>query len=225
MSVSVYKKNYEYVSKLLDIEKQSPINIYSALSFISSVYYPDQTINRFYRKIDHEKEKIGSLLCDRKKIRNESLERMARKEVYEASAFTNIIGQGVAHEQDLSFRVFPFEIIETLKEIHCQLKRYDNFEIAITREVLPFIFLLTPPNTVLLDVRSNYEYQLLQGILIKDMRAYSVVKEEFDRIWSSQDTITSKEHILNLIDNSINDWVKGKSIDLSKWPSMLNTNR
>lgn len=225
MSVFVYKQNYEYVSKLLEIEKKSPKIIFSALSFISSVYFPEKTINKFYRKIDPEKEKIGSLLSDRKKIRNKSLRKMARKEIYEASAFTSIIEQGIAHEQDSSFRVFPFEIIDTLKEIQKQLQKYDAFEIAITREVLPFVFLLTPSNTVLLDVRSNYEYQQIQGILIRDKNTYSSFKDEFYRIWLSPNTINSKEYILNLIKDSINDWVSGSSIDLSKWPSMLNTNR
>jgi len=224
-TVRVYPSSEKYVDKLLNIENANPDRLYSALSFLSSLYFPDNTILKFYKKIDDSKLSIADVLLKRKRKRTENIFNLERKEIYEATAFTGIIEQGIVHNQDTSFRISPIEIISTLKEIILQLETCQKFEIAITREIMPFVYLLSPPITVLIDVRSNYEYQQIQGILIEDSSPYEMFYSDFQRIWASENTINSKDYIIQLIKDNILEWEFGRSINLDKWPKMIVNNR
>jgi hypothetical protein len=221
----VYKNSKEYVDKLLSIEEANSNCLFSALSFLSSLYFPDNTIRKFYNKIDNSKLSIADVLLERKRKRNKNIINLERKEIYEITAFTGIIEQGIVHGQDTSFRISPIEIVSTLREITQQLETCPNFEIAITREIMPFVYLLSPPKTVLIDVRSNYEYQQIQGILIEDSSPFETFYSEFQRIWASENTINSKDYIMQLIKDNILEWECGRSINLDKWPKMIVNDR
>lgn len=225
MSTIVYKDNIDYVLKLRDIEESNPEKLFSALSFISSTYFAENTIRKYYCKIDQLKAQIAEVLCERKRFRRDLNPSLRIKEIYEVNAFRSIIEQGIVHNQDKLFRISPGEIIYALKEIVTELNKRHTFQLAITKEVLPFIFLLCPPSSVLLDVRTNYEYQQIQGVFIDDLSTYNAFKDEFDRIWRGKNTISDKQTIINLIENSIQDWERGRTVDLSLWPEMIETDR
>jgi len=227
MTVKIFTDGLGYVKALYDIEEQAtkgPITFTS--SFLSSIYFPKHTIERFYSNSPTDEMESCETLVKRQQIVLDHLNKIPRKEIYEAEVFTKILSQGIVHEQEPSYRVCPSELRETLKNILQLLIKYPSFEIAITSEVLPMVFTLVPPSTVIIDIRINYTYQKIQGQLIEgDEAIFQVFTDEFSRLWESPRTISKKQSIIDLLTKSLDQWDKGENIDLSCWPTMKKTDR
>lgn len=146
MTITLINDNLIHARSLLSIEKESGL-ICVASSFISSIYFPPKALQRYFQTHRFGAE-ITEVLIERQKIACNRHPNQ-RREIYEATAFTNLISHGLVHTEEISYRSTPAEISHVLTRL---LDCINNsiVRIGVTREVLPLIYTLSPTNTILI---------------------------------------------------------------------------
>ncbi len=227
MSVTVYTDSTSFIQALYDLEfaeTKGPVRLVS--SYLSSVYFPPSFIERYYASSSTDPGDSAKVLIKRQKLALERLSTIPRREIYEAEAFTKLLSQGIVHEQETSFRIRPIDLQNTFNNLIHLLGTFPTYEIAITSQVIPMVYLLTPPDKILIDIRANYTYQKIQGQLIEgETDAYKGYADEFESLWNSPLTISAQDKVRSLLTKSINLWDRGENIDLAFWPTMQKTQR
>lgn len=226
MPIAVINNPADYVRALLEIERTTSGPLLFAASFVSSIYFPEPAIRRFYG--DHNADCAGAagMLIDRQRCAVSRRHSLPRRELYEAQAFTSLLTLGIVHEQETRFRATPTEIKAVLRNIIEWSQAVGHCEIGITTEVLPLVFTLASPDTILIDIRTNYLYQRIQGIELRgEGAAFDAFRTEFDRLWASAITNRSTPSLQTLIETSLKQWEMGHDINIAMWPEMRHTER
>ena len=221
----VIKTPAEYVDVLLTCEQCSAGPISFASSFVSSNYFSEEAIKRFYSTAAGNLADACNTLLQRRHVARLGATKVARREIYEAAAFTKLLTDGTVHTQDATYRNWPSEIESVLTEILRWSEELRTLRIAITTEVLPAVFAIYSPTVTVIDIRTNYLYQQIQGFEIQDAGATQIFQEEFERLWQDAVGVLSPDDVLSLLSDSLAQWRKGATIDLSRWPRMRYTDR
>jgi hypothetical protein len=117
--ISVLQNNIQYVAALCSAETQQLPNseVVTVSSFLSSVYFPDDTLRRFFVNAKDGLQ-IAAMLIERKNcVKNRILYSPLYKriEIYEVEAITRLIDQGRPHAQEREFHLLPTEIEDVLQ--------------------------------------------------------------------------------------------------------------
>lgn len=225
MSFTVIKTPVEYVRTLLEKEERSMGPLCFASSFISSIHFSEDSIRRFYAVYKDEHAAACAALIQRRALARQRASRVQRREIYESSAFTKFLANGTVHTQDSAYRSRPSEIENVLTEILRWADELNTLHIAITTEVLPVVFTIYSPTETIVDIRTNYLYQKIQGFRIEDLVVTSAFQEEFERLWNSAVAEIQPSDVIDLLNESLAQWRAGDAIDLSKWPQMRHSDR
>lgn len=218
-NISIFSNNLAYVESLLRVENQ-PGLLCSVSSFLSSTLFPDAALQRFFQTHPGGSE-IARLLIERKALAI-ARQKYQRREIYESSAFTEMIKQGLVHEQERSYRTTPRETIYVLEQTLSRVQSR-QLTIAITAEIVPLVFIVAPEGEVLIDIRTNYSYQMIQGIAVSDAEVTNAFHTEFERMWNGPSTLSDQALICDLIASALDQWRSGRTIDVSGWPEMKKT--
>ena len=132
---------------------------------------------------------------------------------------------GRPHEQESGYHILPSEIKAVLRTLRDLVAQGDDFELAVTAEILPLIF-QCKNGTVLIDIRANYPYQTIQGLRITGEPA-TVAKfaSEFERLWHASGTISDQAAVHHLLSLSLVDWEQTGRLRSGRWPAMWNSVR
>lgn len=221
----VIKTPEEYVGALLEKEESFGGPLCFASSFISSIYFSEDAIRRFYAGGPGDHGAACATLLRRRQLARLRGDRTARREVYEAAAFTKFLADGTVHVQDSAYRNRPSEIESVVTEILHWVHERQTLRIAVTTEVLPIVFAIYSPADTVVDIRTNYLYQRIQGFEIKSTGATAAFQEEFERLWDEAITQMSTDDVMSLLAANLQQWREGSQIDLSQWPRMRQTDR
>lgn len=223
MPVDVFATNASYVSAMRELDLEPAVTpTLVAASFISSLHFPASAIRRYFAP-HPDGAQIADELLERQRATTWGVQ-ARRRELYEAQALRNLVMMGRPHDQEPSYHVPPSEIRAVLGNLRSHLMTEQGFELAITPEVLPLIF-QCKNTTVLVDIRTNYAYQTIQGLRITDEPdALARFSSEFERLWNAPDTICDQSTVLDLISLSLEDWESTGRLGTGRWPDMwLNT--
>lgn len=201
MAINIINSLADYVSHIEAIEA-SPQDTCVASSFLSSHLFSKSAFLRFFQQeIPNETEcqKSSEELWMRAKKVRANIKRVSYREVYEMDAFKEFCYSGIVHRQTPNFRSTPKEILLVLDQMLNLLRECPKYEIAFCREVLPFVFIVKKEYCVTIDVRNNFGYQRIQGLVIDDTKATARFYQEFERVWQDQGTISKKEEVISLI--------------------------
>jgi hypothetical protein len=225
MAFSVLTTPQQYVDIMLQREMSTSESICFASSFISSIYFSEEAIQRYYQMSVGDHSSTCKNLMKRRSIAISNSRTIDRREVYESAAFTKFLSVGTVHAHESGYRSRPTEIEEVLQSILNWSKEINTLKIAITTEVLPTVFTIYSSTETLVDIRTNYLYQGIQGFYINDTSSTIIFMEEFERLWRNAITEMTLEDVLGLINENLNQWRNNDEIDLSKWPGMRDTDR
>lgn len=204
MTTTIITGPAEYAALLLRMEAAGPASIRFASSFLSSTYFSEKAIRRFYDTPHTRAPDACEALLLRRSLATAPSSSVRRMELYESEAFTSILSQGVVHGQESAYRSRPSEIREVLETVLDRLRAPNPLEIAITTEVLPLVFAIYSPATVVIDIRTNYLYQRLQGLLLEnEMDAIAVFTAEFTRLWDEAISTASSTTIIEWLQESL----------------------
>jgi hypothetical protein len=192
-------------------------------SYLSSVYFPDSAIQRYFGRGGGNEVLVGRRLAERRETWRATLP-IGRRELYEAEAFTALIQDGIVHAQEPAFRLRPSEIVDTLTQVVSILDGYAKVQIAITSQVVPIVFVVASDLTVV-DIRANYAYQPIQSILIRGQHAARQFTEAFDTLWHSTDTISDKYQVRSLLASAVSQWSTNGRLSVADWPLMRRSSR
>jgi hypothetical protein len=220
MPVTVFRSNLAYVKAMHSVDTGfAGQTTRSAASFLSSIYFPQSSLARYFT-VHASGHEIVELLLERKRVVIERAAHNPRREIYEASALQHLILQGRPHDQNKSYFLTPREITATLRALLQVLVSEAPIEVAVTRQVLPLVFLLKAEN-ILIDIGPNYSYQGIQGLLISgESHASDQMRSEFENIWSSPDTISNQMEVRRLVELSLQDWETTGALATDRWPNM-----
>jgi hypothetical protein len=218
MPVEVLRTNAEYVAALHKMELDRPEEpLCSATSFLSSVYFPESALERFFRGEEEGKLMLELLLERQAHVRKA---RTQRREIYESQALTNLVISGKPHDQNFDYHVTPGELSETLEVLLETMGRDDPTLIGVTREVLPLVFQIKGGD-VLVDIRTNYHYQGIQGLLLTgETEALESFLDEFERLWSADETLSDQADLRARLEASLAGWKDAGTLSQARWPTM-----
>lgn len=219
MAVGIYTSNADYVSALHEFDTAANAAPFlSVASFLSSVYFPESALVRFFRGHEREDEIVGNLLARQNHVRASESE---RREIYEARALRDLIVRGEPHEQETSYHISPRELFTTLRALVEVIESDRPVEVGITSEIVPMVFCINREE-VLIDVRVNHPYQTIQGMRISDdALARDAFVVEFERLWNAKNTLTDQREILARIRGSLSDWESGDPLAAEHWDSCI----
>jgi hypothetical protein len=228
--IRLLRNNADYVAAMYatELEQAFDSSITSVSSFLSSVYFADETLVRFFANA-RDGNQIAAHLVERKcfvrrMIRSYTTYR--RTEVYEVDAISRLIRQGRPHEQERAFHLLPSEIegvLETMLEL---LSANSGIQISFTRKVVPLDYIVfgNSSHDVLIDIRANYDYQTIQGLHVTDDPDLATsLRHDAELLNVDATTIGDQATIRNLIQQGIAEWRDGKPDQLTYWPEMLRT--
>lgn len=229
MTIKVLQNNVDYVSALhaTEIAQQSDSNITTVASFLSSVYFPDETLNRFFANTKNG-DQIATLLIERKQFVKSMIlsdTPYTRVELYEIDAISRLVRQGRPHEQERSFHLLPSEIEEVLKTMLTLLAAGRKLTICFTRKVVPLDYCVftNVRQDVLIDIRSNYDYQTIQGLHIhSELDFAAALRQDAELLRLDTTTTADRPTVCAFVSQALLNWQKGSSgYDAIAWPKML----
>lgn len=205
MGIHIFRTINEYVKYIDDIE-QDGVATFVASSFLSSHLFSKSTVLRFFGRDLGSKQASKVLTNDlwqRRKRIHTNMRKVPYKEIYEVDAIEEFCKSGIVHKQLPGFRATPKEITEVLKNVISLLRDRPLYEVAFCREVLPFVFIIKTGKGLTIDVRNNFGYQRIQGLLIQDEHIVAEFEKEFWRIWNDDSTLSDRSQIISLIESKI----------------------
>ena len=221
--VKLFETNLAYVQAMrqLDAEVATTPTLVAA-SFVSSLYFPATALGRFFAR-EPDGDTIVAELISRQTDVHTAGRTLARRELYESQAMRNLAALGQPHDQAADYHVFPSEIKTVLGSVLEMLVTQQAVQVAITAEVLPLVF-QCKNSEVLVDIRANYPYQRIQGMLITEEPCTSAqFVAEFDRLWASPNTISDQTVVAALVTESLTDWVTTGTLRADRWPDMMHS--
>ncbi len=216
-SIRVLRTTADYISSLCGLESVSQTCLFAG-SFLSSLYFPERTIRRYYESLGTPDRLAGELLLRRQEEFKAGTGR--RYELYESRVFFDLQSRGLVHVKEDTYRATPREIGASLREFVASVES-GRVSVAVTSEVLPYVFTVRPGFCVLLDVKDNYSYQAVQGILVSCPETALELEECFWSVWEAAEDVSA----IDLIVAGLDDWEQARSIDVSNWPRMRNSER
>ncbi len=225
MAFRVIRTPKQYVEALLQKERVAAGPLCFASSFISSIYFNEEAIRRFYGASSDDHSSACDTLLKRRSVAISNSAHVQRREIYESAAFTRFLVDGTVHAQDSKYRSRPSEIEAVLRSLLHWAADLGTLQIAVTTEILPVVFAIYSPTETIVDIRTNYLYQRIQGFVIDNAESTAAFEEEFERLWEGALSEMASEDILALIAENLCQWQSNKQIDLSKWPRMRDTDR
>ena len=212
-SVNVFFSNPVYISrkhkefiKLLEYLEEQNGESYAVLSYLSSLHFPKSIIARFYDFADRmstgKRDYLNSF--DRmKKLFANHIKNYKYFVLYPKSIVERFICSGQIHSP-YKFFASPAEISIIVNNIINLLEKDENFNIALTEETPPFIFVVKNEN-VIIDVKENIISQKIQGIAIRNQEIANYFREEFERMWNSKKTMNKKEDVTYYLKSRLNE--------------------
>ncbi|MBU4311460.1 MAG: hypothetical protein L6406_08145 [Desulfobacterales bacterium] len=205
MGIHIFRTMNEYVKHINDIE-QDGIATLVASSFLSSHLFSKSIIMRFFERDLGSKQaarEAANDLWKRSKRTHTNIRKVQHKEIYEIDAIEEFCKSGIVHRQVPNFRATPKEIIEVLQTMVSLLQNLPLYGVAFCREVLPFVFIVKTGKTLTIDVRNNFGYQRIQGLLIEDAHIVAEFEKEFWRIWNESSTLSDRSQVIAFIEDKI----------------------
>lgn len=214
MTVRIIHTLDDYVRHITELESNSRTTMIAS-SFISSHLFDKATVARFFARdravAVHARPITDSLWLRRRRIRGHLLN-SSYFELFEMDALLEFCRSGIVHRQDPTFSATPKEIVRVLQCLIDLLLTYESYQVGLCREVLPFIFILKRGEMVTLDVRNNFGYQRIQGLVLEDKDIAEEFEVEFWRIWNDGVTISEKGDVLKLLQDLIADAKSGRAL-------------
>lgn len=223
MAFKVIRTPAQYVEALLQKERTAAGPLCFASSFISSIYFSEEAIRRFYGASSDDHSSACNTLLKRRSIAISSSVHIQRREIYESAAFMKFLSEGTVHAQDSKYRSLPSEIETVLRSLLHWATGLGTLQIAVTTEILPVVFAIYSPTETIVDIRTNYLYQRIQGFSIDDAKSTAAFVEEFERLWEGALTEMTSEDVLTLIAENLRQWQNKEPVELLKWPRMRAT--
>lgn len=225
MTLKVIRTPTQYVETLLHKEKTAVGPLCFASSFISSIYFSEEAIRQFYMASSDDHLSACNTLLKRRSIAISNSVHIQRREIYESAAFMKFLSEGTVHAQDSMYRSRPSEIETVLRSLLNWATDLGTLKIAVTTEILPVVFAIYSPAETIVDIRTNYLYQQIQGFSIDDAKSTAAFVEEFERLWEGALAEMTSDDVLTLIAENLSQWQNNESVELSKWPRMRATDR
>lgn len=205
MGIHIFRTMNEYVKHINDIE-QDGIATLMASSSLSSHLFSKSMLIRFLERCLRNKQiarKAANDLWKRSKRIHMNIRKVQYKEIYEIDAIEEFCKSGIVHRQVPNFRATPKEIIEVLHTMVSLLQDLPLYGVAFSREVLPFVFIVKTGKALTIDVRNNFGYQRIQGLLIEDTHIVFEFEKEFWRIWNESSTLSDISQVIAFIKDKI----------------------
>ena len=205
MSVHILRTVQEYIKHIESVEETS-IPTLVASSYLSSHLFSKNILIRYFSyelKNGNLSHKIADNLWQRRKQIHSNIKFSKYYEIYEVEMFEEFCEKGLVHSQNPKLTATPKEIIEVISNMLYMLHKYPLYNIGFCKEVLPFIFIVKKSQSVTIDVRNNFAYQQIQGLVMEENNAIREFETEFWRIWNEPSTITKKENVISYLDTKL----------------------
>lgn len=228
--IRLLRNNLDYVAAMCaaEIGQDSNTTVTSVSSFLSSVYFADETLMRFFANARNG-DQIATHLIERKRFVRHMIKTYPtyrRIEMYEVDAITRIVRQGRPHEQERAFHLLPSEIEEVLETILELVSANHGLQVFFTRKVVPLDYIVFGgcSHHVLIDIRTNYDYQTIQGLHVSDeLDLATSLRHDADLLRLDANTIGDQTTICDLLQQGIHEWRDGRPDQVTCWPEMLRT--
>ena len=125
----------------------------------------------------------------------------------EYSALRAFVERGVVHKASSNFEA---TIATRISVLNTFLKLMDS--IYFLPEPAPYIFRLTPPDRIIIDVDNNNVGQTVQGLTFNDSSSYVAFAEEFDRLAQASRLAYPLEAIIASLRNVRDNLTKGAPV-------------
>jgi len=195
----------EFIEHMDNIE-QDAVETFVASSFLPSHLFSKSTVLRYFKTDLGNKEAAtaaANALWHRRKHIHMNMNKLPYREIWEINAFEDFCNKGITHRENPSFKATPKEIIQVLQNTSLLLAEFPEYELALCREVLPFVFTVKVGLNLTIDVRNNFGYQRIQGMVIDDPQIMEEFEREFWRIWKEDTTLFDKEQISAILKERI----------------------
>lgn len=202
--IKIFHAVGEYVSHIEAIEELCSQTLV-ATSYLPSHLFQKDTIARYFALQSSDKKQsrqIAESLWRRGQRIHACSKSANYHEIYEWEAFECFCNRGIVHRQESAFRVTPKEVVGALRNLRKLVVGSSCYRVAFTKEVLPFVFIIKEAGGVTIDVRNNFGYQRIQGMLLDDQEIYVEFESEFHRLWSEAE-LRDPKAILDLIEKKI----------------------
>ena len=207
MAIRIFRTVSEYVSHI-QLAEDHCTRTQFASSYLPSHLFSKATVSRYFEQDIGKSGGFGTIASNiwqrRKKIHT-NMRHAVYREIYEVEAFEQFCTKGIIHRQEPGFRATPKEIVDALTTLRDLLGRLPYYAVALTREVLPFVFMVKEGSGLTIDVRNNFGYQRIQGMLIDDAGICAEFESEFNRLWAEAPGADDRQHLVSVIDKRIAD--------------------
>ncbi len=203
--IYISREHEDFVKLLSCLGKQEG-DSYSILSYLSSLHFPKSMIIRFYQFTN--KKNRGNIdyinFFDKmKKQLKKNIKSYKHYVIYPKNIVEKFIYYGQIHSP-YEFFASPVEISTVVNNIIILLTKEEKFNVALTKEIVPFIFVVKKEN-VIIDVKENIISQKIQGVAIRNQEIANYFKEEFERIWNSRKTMNKKDVVIQYLKDQLNN--------------------
>ena len=197
-------RGHEDFLKLLEYLGKQKGDYYAVLSYLSSLHFPKPFIIRFYEFVN-KKDRRKNYITSYDKMKKHFLRNIKHHRycfIYPQNIIEKFIYSGQVHSP-YKFFASPAEVSTVANNIINLLEKEENFNIALTKEEIPFIFMVKK-ESVIIDVKENILSQKIQGIAIRNKEIADYFREEFERIWNSGKTMNKKHDVMNYLKDRLN---------------------
>ncbi len=170
MGIHIFRTMNSFIQHIDTIEQENSETLF-AYSYLSSHFFAKTILLRYFERDLKDKNQARDAadnLWKRSKRIHSNLKSVPYREIYELDALEEFCKNGVVHRQTPTFKVTPKETISVLQAMVALLNDSPLYEVAFCREMLPFVFIVKPGQGLTIDVRNNFSYQRIQGLLIKN---------------------------------------------------------
>lgn len=205
MGISVFRTSKDYVDHITDLEEDN-VETLVASSYLASHLFTKSAVLRYFGQelnTNEEVKGIADSLWRRRKIIRTNVKTSKYSEIYEIEAFDNFCNDAMVHKQAPHFRATPNEVKSVLQTILDLMKHFPNYQIGFCQEILPFVFIIKVNCSLTIDVRNNFGYQRIQGLLIDDKQIVADFEKEFHRIWQEPSSICERNQVLQLVESKL----------------------
>jgi hypothetical protein len=226
VSTRVLKNNSVYVraSRWLQYQAQGSTPLLTATAYLPARYFPDSAIRRFFGTLDLEAARTADEVQTSARYALGS--GPTRYLLLEARALLAVISEGIVHLHDPSFRLRPSEILHVLDKLIIDVEQSESLYFSVTPECLPFVFSLVPPSHALIDVRENYVYQRVNGILLRgEPDAVRVLEGDFWRLFHAPTALTDRAKLADVLRRAVAHWDVGEPFDARVVPAPMQSGR
>lgn len=204
--IKVFSTNDDYIEFSTNMSISE--NEMFCLNFIPSAFFPKDQIQIFFQK---REPLISPAVATEKlwKYGKKVMRCLQNNQVkigIENNSLINMCNNGTIHDATPGFEIGYSARVFALEKM-LQASR----NIFLVRDPLPFTFRLHSPDEVLIDVKDNKHDQKIQGIWLKDKKAFEDFRCEFDRLENCAITKNNEENFKKEIQSAINSLKNGEN--------------